>query len=118
MPISVKDITWSLEWADLNLESQPEHMQAQGQGLVHYYTPPAPKIPFFCRNEGLGHPGQLPGRIGGGRGRGERSIWGPEGSWDAAGLTFTSQMLMPPSMPVVQNCEHFALPPLSTEIWL
>lgn len=44
------------------------------------------------------------------------------GTWGEAGvegrLTFTSQMLMPPSMPVVQNCEHLAFPPLSTEIWL
>lgn len=30
----------------------------------------------------------------------------------------TSQMLMPPSIPVVQNCEQLALPPTSTEIWL
>lgn len=27
-------------------------------------------------------------------------------------------MLMPPSIPVVQNWEHLAFPPLSTEIWL
>lgn len=27
-------------------------------------------------------------------------------------------MLMPPSIPVVQNCEQLALPPTSTEIWL
>lgn len=40
------------------------------------------------------------------------------GSGGQGELTFTSQMLMPPSMPVVQNCEHLALPPLSTEIWL
>lgn len=30
----------------------------------------------------------------------------------------TSQMLMPPSIPVVQNCEQLAFPPASTEIWL
>lgn len=33
-------------------------------------------------------------------------------------LTLTSQMLMPPSIPVVQNCEQLAFPPASTEIWL
>ena len=33
-------------------------------------------------------------------------------------LTLTSQMLMPPSIPVVQNCEQLAFPPVSTEIWL
>lgn len=46
-------------------------------------------------------------------------LWGLEGrqGW-RSGLTFTSQMLMPPSMPVVQNWEHLAFPPLSTEIWL
>lgn len=37
-------------------------------------------------------------------------------SFKADSKLFTSQMLMPPSMPVVQNCEHLALPPLSTEI--
>lgn len=38
------------------------------------------------------------------------------GSWGH--LTLTSQMLMPPSIPVVQNCEQLAFPPASTEIWL
>lgn len=33
-------------------------------------------------------------------------------------LTLTSQMLMPPSIPVVQNWEHLSFPPVSTEIWL
>ena len=33
-------------------------------------------------------------------------------------LTLTSQMLMPPSIPVVQNCEQLPFPPASTEIWL
>lgn len=56
-------------------------------------------VPFSPRNEGWG-------------------IWGPGRSQGGASLTFTSQMLMPPSMPVVQNCEHLAFPPLSTEIWL
>ena len=59
------------------------------------------EVPFFCR-DGEGFPGRTRGRKGHG----------------GLGLTFTSQMLMPPSIPVVQNCEHSALPPLSTEIWL
>lgn len=33
-------------------------------------------------------------------------------------ITLTSQMLMPPSIPVVQNWEHLSFPPVSTEIWL
>ena len=39
-------------------------------------------------------------------------------SFRADSRLFTFQMLMPPSMPVVQNWEHLAFPPLSTEIWL
>lgn len=78
---------------------------ARGYRSTPTPRPPSHHVPF-CRNEGLGHPGLLPGRTGGG---GERA---------RGGLTFTSQMLMPPSMPVVQNCEHLAFPPLSTEIWL
>lgn len=59
-----------------------------------------PKGVPFCKNEG----GSPVGRVREGHG--------------GTGLTFTSQMLMPPSMPVVQNWEHLAFPPVSTEIWL
>ncbi len=33
-------------------------------------------------------------------------------------VTLTSQMPIPPSMPVVQNLVHWFRPPSSTEIWL
>lgn len=33
-------------------------------------------------------------------------------------VTFTSQMHIPPSMPVVQNLAHWFRPPVNTEIWL
>lgn len=45
-------------------------------------------------------------------------MWRGRKGHTGTGLTFTSQMLMPPSMPVVQNWEHLAFPPVSTEIWL
>lgn len=62
----------------------------------------------------------LPKETGGGWGAGRGELgWFSAGTRGPRGfLTLTSQMLIPPSMPVVQNWEHLSFPPVSTEIWL
>lgn len=83
------------------------------RGYLSSLPPHSNEVSFSYRNEGRGiQEGCHRERWGG------RALGSLVGNRCGVSRTFTSQMLMPPSMPVVQNFEHLALPPLSTEIWL